>query len=280
MAVVVLLLIWAMIFRTQGADKDSIPHGTPPVIVVTPIEEEGYSPAYIENIKQNRIEYAKRHGYAVFLPKVEDYQLSGAPSSWAKVPAIRHAMSSHPHIEYVFYLDQNSLIMNPSLIVEEHIMAPARMESLMLKDKPIVPPDSVIKTYTHLKGTDVDFAITQGPQGLIPGAFVLRRGEWSKFFLDTWFDPLYRSYNFQKADTHALEHIVQWHPTILSRMAIVPQRIMNAFVKSDTTNDESAYKDGDFVVRFPDCHAEDKKNCETLSLPFSQEWQTIFHAQR
>lgn len=78
------------------------------------------------------------------------------------------------------------------------------MESLMLKNTPIVPPDSVIKTYDYLKGSDIAFAITQGPSGLEPGSFVLRRGEWTKFFLDTWFDPLYRTYNFQKADTHAL----------------------------------------------------------------------------
>lgn len=277
---VMLVLVWTMISRSRGTVKGSMPYGTPHVVVITPIDESGYSSSYIENIKKNRIEYAKRHGYAYFLPKVEDYQINGAPTSWTKVPAVRHAMAKYPHTEYAFYLDQNSLIMNPSMTIEKHIMAPARMESLMLKDRPIVPPDSVIKTYNHLKGTDVDLAITQGPHGLIPGAFVLRKGEWAKYFLDTWFDPLYRSYNFQKADTHALEHIVQWHPTILSRMAIVHQRIMNAFVKSDSTNEESAYKDGDFVVRFPECDNPDKKNCETLSQPFSQEWQTIFHAQR
>lgn len=143
-------------------------------------------------------------GYMAFLPKVGDYDLTGSPSSWASIPAMRHALTKFPHSTYYFYLSQNSLIMNPSLTIEKHIMDSARMESLMLKDTPIVPPDSVIRTYTHLKGNDVDLAITQGPQGLIPGSFVLRRGEWAKFFLDTWFDPLYRSYNFQKADTHAL----------------------------------------------------------------------------
>jgi len=88
--------------------------------------------------------------------------------------------------------------------VESHIMNTKRLESLMIKDQSIVPPDSVIKTFGHLKGRQVDFVLTQDADGLAPGSFIVRRGDWSKFFLDTWFDPLYRSYNFQKADTHAL----------------------------------------------------------------------------
>ena len=98
--------------------------------------------------------------------------------------------------------------MNPGLTVEGHIVNAQRLESLMLKDLPIVPPDSVIKTFSHLKGNDVDMVLTQDKEGLAQGSFIIRRGDWSKFFLDTWFDPLYRSYNFQKADTHALVNLL------------------------------------------------------------------------
>lgn len=94
--------------------------------------------------------------------------------------------------------------MNPDLKVESHIMNPKRLESLLLKDQPIVPPDSVIKTFPNLKGNQVDIVLAQDKDGLAPSSFILRRGDWAKFFLDTWFDPLYRSYNFQKAETHAL----------------------------------------------------------------------------
>jgi mannan polymerase II complex MNN11 subunit len=94
--------------------------------------------------------------------------------------------------------------MNPELKVETHIMDRKRIESLMIKDQPIVPPNSVIKTWPHLKGENVEFVLTQDKEGLAPGSFIVKRGDWGKFFLDTWFDPLYRSYNFQKADAHAL----------------------------------------------------------------------------
>jgi mannan polymerase II complex MNN11 subunit len=155
-------------------------------------------------MREGWITWLTDSGYATFFPTNKDYNLGGSPTSWARVPATRHAFSKYPYSSYVWYLDQNSLIMNPELKVETHIMDKKRIESLMIKDQPIVPPDSVIKTWPHLKGENVEFVLTQDKDGLAQGSFILKRGDWSKFFLDTWFDPLYRSYNFQKADTHAL----------------------------------------------------------------------------
>jgi len=117
---------------------------------------------------------------------------------------MRHALMKYPHTEYFFYLSPHSVIMNPSLSISGDVMGKSRMESLMLKDKPVVPPDSVIHTFSHLTGNQIDLALTQDDEGLCPESFILRQGEWAKFFLDTWFDPLYRSYNFQKAEAHAL----------------------------------------------------------------------------
>ena len=143
-------------------------------------------------------------GYATFLPDNTEYNLAGAPKSWARIPALRHALTKYPHSTYFWFLDQHALIMNPDLRLESHIMNPSKLESLLLKNQPVVPPESVIKTFPNLKGSQIDFVITQDKDGLAPGSLIIRRGEWTKFFLDTWFDPLYRSYNFQKADVHAL----------------------------------------------------------------------------
>lgn len=113
-------------------------------------------------------------------------------------------MTKWPHSTYFWSLEQNALIMNPDFAVEQHIMDPKGLDKMMMMDLPVVPPDSVIKTFTHLKGEQIDFVLTQDKVGLAAGNFVIKRGEWARFFLDTWFDPLYRSYNFQKAETHAL----------------------------------------------------------------------------
>ena len=132
------------------------------------------------------------------------YDVQGSPTSWAKVTAMRHAMAQFPNAKFFWYLDQNSLIMNPSLKVEDYVMGAKHLEANMIKDLPVVPPDSIIKTFSHLKGDDVAFVLTQDKEGLSSGSFIIRNGDWAEFFLDTWFDPLYRSYNFQKAETHAL----------------------------------------------------------------------------
>jgi mannan polymerase II complex MNN11 subunit len=42
--------------------SERIPSGTPPVVVVTVLDPDGYSKDYINNIKENRMEYAKKHG--------------------------------------------------------------------------------------------------------------------------------------------------------------------------------------------------------------------------
>lgn len=136
--------------------------------------------------------------------------MKNAPLSWAKVPAVRHAMTLNPRTTFVWYLDSTALIVNPSIALQSHLLAPARLEKLMIVNEPVVPPDSVIKTFGNLKGDRIDVVVTQDKDGITPSSFIVRNGEWAKYFLDAWFDPIYRSYNFQKAEAHALEHIVQY----------------------------------------------------------------------
>ncbi|KAK0706414.1 galactosyl transferase GMA12/MNN10 family-domain-containing protein [Lasiosphaeria miniovina] len=265
------LVTWAS--HGHGAYSQHRPSGKPPVVLVTVLDEVKYSKAYIDAVKENRIQYAERHGYQTFFPKVGDYDLKNAPASWTTVVAMRHALTKFPDCNYVWHLDQNSFVMNPRLKIEDHVMKSSRLEKLMIKDHPVVPPDSIIKTFSHLKGQDVDFVLTQDKEGLSSGSYVLRNGDWAKFFLETWFDPLYRSYNFQKAETHALEHIVQWHPTILAKLALVNQRTINSYSKASKG---AEYQDGDIAIRFVDCQAQNSIACEVESQKFAQKWRTAF----
>ncbi len=143
-------------------------------------------------------------GYETFFAKVGDYDLNGAPFSWTKIVAMRHALTRFPECTFFWFLDQDAFVMNADLTVENHVMRPAKLEAMMIKDHSVVPPDSIIKTFAHVRGDDVDFVVTQDNDGLSIGSFIIRNGPWASFFFETWFDPLYRSYNFQKAETHAL----------------------------------------------------------------------------
>jgi mannan polymerase II complex MNN11 subunit len=145
-------------------------------------------------------------GYTNFFANLSDYEstLDNAPRGWGVVPAVRHAMATHPYSKSFFYLDANALVMNPSKSLESHLLDKSRLESLMLKDVPVVPPDSIIKTFPHLKPQDVDLIFTTDSEDLSSGSFIIKQGDFAQTFLDIWFDPLYRNYNFAKAEAHAL----------------------------------------------------------------------------
>ncbi|KAK2811922.1 hypothetical protein FQN49_008412, partial [Arthroderma sp. PD_2] len=221
----VLFLLFHLFSSGSSSSLDiPVPDG-PPVVIVTVLDTEFFSDTYIQRIKQNREDYAKRHGYVNFFASTTEYipvinlpSGSIVPRSWAIVPAVRHAMTKYPGGKYFFHLSPHAVIMDPSLSLTSHVLDKSKLESLMIKDAPVVPPDSVIKTFTHLSAQDVDLVITQDAENLSPGSFIIKGGQWAKYFLDAWFDPLYRSYNFAKAENHALDHIVQWHPTILAKL--------------------------------------------------------------
>lgn len=192
-------------------------------------------------------------GYALFIANTTNYPLNDPPipKSWARIPATRHAMALFKHSTYFFQLDPDSLILQPSLTLNTHITDPSRITSLYLPNRPVVPPDSVIKTYPSRSASQIDLILTQDHEGLAQTSFILKRGAFADFFLDTWFDPLYRSYNFQRAEGHALEHLVQWHGTVLSRLALIPQRTMNSYYGGG--NHDEKYRVGDFVARLQGC---------------------------
>ncbi|KAJ9623546.1 putative alpha-1,6-mannosyltransferase mnn11 [Taxawa tesnikishii (nom. ined.)] len=244
--------LWLLLKLFLGGSGDGyVPPGTPGAVVVT-VLEPGLSESYKEAIKANRRDYASRH-------------------------ALRHAMTLYPHSPYLFYLTSTALIMSPSLSLEKHVMNPSRLESLMIVDQPVVPPDSVIKTFSHLKGSRIDFVLTQDKEGLAGGSMIVRNGDWAKFFLDAWFDPLYRSYNFQKAEGHALEHIVQWHGTILAKLALIPQRILNSYTTGST---EGVYQEGDFVANFHGCQRDPNRKCEEEMQPLLTRWRELVDRER
>lgn len=252
----------------SGPAAEYIPAGTPPVVIVTTFDDD-LAESFMEKIRLNRNTYAEKHSYATFYTNSSEYDIGDYPISWAKVPSVRHAMTAFPHSTYFFYLDINSLIVNPELTIEEHIMNKSRLEDLMIVGLPVVPPDSVIKTFAHISGDNIDLVLTQDSDNLCQNSFIIRRGDWAKFFLDAWYDPLYRSYNFQRAEGHALEHIVQWHGTILAKLALIPQRMLNAYTRSESVeNKDSMYQEGDFVVAFPDCIDDKKNTCEDDMAPW------------
>ena len=69
--------------------------------------------------------------------------------------------------------------------------------------------------------------------------------------------------------------MVQWHPTVLTRLAIVPQGIMNAYGVDIPRRGgkEVMYKEEDFVVQFPGCKVGPNRNCEKEMESYYKQWK-------
>ncbi|KAH7040105.1 alpha-1,2-galactosyltransferase-like protein [Microdochium trichocladiopsis] len=238
--------------------------GKPPVVLVTVFDDK-QNTEYVQLLRENRLAYAEKHGYGTVFADVKDYDLDNAPASWAKIPAMRHAMTMYPDARYLWFLEQNALITNLDVAVDKDIMSPANLEATMLRDQPIAPPDGIIHTYANLRGEDIELAITQDNEGLATGSFILKNGDYAEFLLDTMWNELYRHYRFQRAETHALSHVVQWHQTVLARIAVLPQNTISSY---STAKNGKAYKDGDLVVLFKGCGGIGSGSCTSEAKMF------------
>jgi len=56
--------------RTGVEEIEAIPAGTPPVVIVTVLDDEQISPDYVQMIKANREDYASRHGKCDLSPSL------------------------------------------------------------------------------------------------------------------------------------------------------------------------------------------------------------------
>lgn len=117
---------------------------------------------------------------------------------------MRHALTKFPDASYIWFLDQNALIMDPKVSIHRDIMGRDNLNKAMIRGQPVALPDSVIKTWRLLTADQIDLVLTQDKDGMSHESMILRNGDWAEFFLDTWYDPLIKSYNFKKAELHAL----------------------------------------------------------------------------
>ncbi|KAK6528348.1 hypothetical protein TWF281_009591 [Arthrobotrys megalospora] len=324
---IILCIFFSFAYLRWNDDGRYTPHraavaskgATPPVVLVVALDKNTLSSAFSKRILENRKRYAEKWGYEVFARDLGDYEAGneyqfkdGAgkvrhySKSYNKLPLIRQAMSSYPYTKTFWYLSSDSLIINMDLDLESHILSKPRLGNLMLRDQPVIPPESIIKTFKRQNADDIQFIITQDGKSVKSDSFIIRRRKdemgWGKkkhkggkkgatmfgyYLLDLWFDPLYRFYHFKEGETSALEHLIQWHPTILAKLAIIPQRVMLSYpvaaggnspankgkgdkdAKAKNEGEEirakyagAGFESGDFVVHFEKCgDVEKDKAC-------------------
>lgn len=59
----------------------------------------------------------------------------------------------------------------------------------------------------------------------------------------------------------------RWHGTILAKLALIPQNLLNSYATGPFNPKFGKYKEGDFVANFPGC-AREKPDCAAEQQPF------------
>ena len=74
---------------------------------------------------------------------------------------------------------------------------------------------------------------------------------------------------------HTQEHVVQWHPTILTKLALIPQRTLNSYsVEIPSRGGKDVmYQGNDFVVRPVGCEKDMNRHCDKELDPWYQQWK-------
>lgn len=198
--VCVLLFIWSQGIKSSSKAQRSSA-GAPVVLVLaTNIKTRGNNKAaaYLQKVLDNRIEYAKNHGYHFVVKDLHSYnqnETKDLSDGWKRLVALREVLEEYPDSEWLWYLDQDAIIMDTKLSLQEHVLNPARIDHLVLKDEPVVPPDSVIRTLKSASFETIQFILSQDHSGLNTKSFLLKNGDFARYLLDTWAEPVRKLYS-------------------------------------------------------------------------------------
>lgn len=239
---------------------------SPTFVLVTSLDQEEHTQEYIAKILQNRKEYAKAYNYGVYARYVQDfedhYQVARHHSkSWGKIALCRAAMAAFPNAEYFWFLDSNAIIMNPQVDIYEHVVSSERLDkfiqhgtAVLRKNKAGDEDLNPVVTSKTITAQDAKLIFVQDEVGLSARSFVFKNDPLSLTFLEYWDSNQFKTYSgFDREESSALNHLAQWHPTILNKMVIIPPKTIASMSASNMA--ELLYTDGDFVCTF-DCRVE------------------------
>ncbi|CAH6721840.1 probable alpha-1,6-mannosyltransferase Mnn11p [[Candida] jaroonii] len=243
----------------------------PEIVIVTAIDFEKYSLGGLTNIVQNRIDYAHDHNYGVyirwyeeFLPWINSFSNfdNKQKKKWIRTYCLRAAMFAFPKTKWFWYFDEDGLIMDTSINLKDYVLKDDVLSPIMLREQPINPQNGIIKTYKSSKPGSVKLIITQSNDKIETNSFIIKNDDVGRSILEFWTCDLFFEYpNFPFGPDSALTHILQWHPFLLSKTAIIPARTIAA--RHSTTpiaeGDHLHYVKGDFTVSWTDCK---KEQCE------------------
>jgi hypothetical protein len=217
--------------------------------------KKAWSDELLEPLVNNKQSYCNRHSYTL-IDANTNLNFSRA-ASWSKLLALEHHFKFGGY-DYLFYLDMDTIIMNPTIKLETFIDASARQYDVLL---------------------------TEDTNGLNAGVFLMRNSPWTLWFLRTAWEqeqlvpktaPDGRPYPFrwEQRAFHYLTDSKVWQHSgfprypgnsseIRSHFYVLPQCAFNSYILHPLALHEnreaSQYVPGDFLVHFAGKTGDSKK---------------------
>ena len=105
---------------------------------------------FYTKITANRLEYANVHGIHIMITllivgydfmtvDLASYVITHTTHPvWGKLPAILEAFERYPNAEWVWWLDNDAIIMTPEIDLYQHLLDPKILQTRLFKDQPIL----------------------------------------------------------------------------------------------------------------------------------------------
>lgn len=248
----------------EGTDLFEKQHNNPPLVLVVGLDAKRYPRKYLEWVIQDRLKYAQLHGYGLYIRYLQDFEAPAAAASssgenptnleFAKIALMREAMFAFATSAWFWWLDQDAVITNHTFdIGSQLVFNKQKLSQQMLRDTALIPPQSAVHTYKHTAASQVRLIVQQNDMGIDLASFVIRQDPlFGHMLMEYLMDPVHREYQgFQsvgkgKVLNFAVTHMLQWHPLILSRTAVI-RSVLGAYPEGFFVAKGGSFRKGDFV---------------------------------
>ncbi|RIA81909.1 Glycosyltransferase Family 34 protein [Glomus cerebriforme] len=186
---------------------------------------------------RNKMSYAEKYGYEFVIKGIKDRDRD---ASWANIPALLETMEEYPNSDWLWWIDSNIFISNPSISLSSNILRDVKFPEYANKEMII--------------GYDC--------HGLNAASFLIRNSLWSRKFLETVYNSkLFKDFEDEEI---AMQVLIDFEAIeVGSKIIFVPLRTLNALPLNRNCSNDDKYKwhKDDFVVNFAGCE-EVQNICE------------------
>ncbi|CCH63113.1 hypothetical protein TBLA_0J01160 [Henningerozyma blattae CBS 6284] len=230
----------------------------PETVVVTLIDFDRYDSNSLVKIVQNRVDYAQKHNYGVyvrwyqeFVPLLNNQKLSESRDQVVAM-MMRAAMHAFPYAKKFMFVNEESMIMNLDESIESHLLNPDKLSKAIMRDE----HNTNMSPNEIFDNSDMIF-MKNGAGQLVLTNFIMKNTDLTKSYLDYMMDPLIRDYRWERMH-HAYLRMIIVHSKFTDKTQFISPKefapTYEAQVDSSKPVENVAYfTQGDFIADYSDC---------------------------